>query len=141
MYINQLTEELIQEINLFLVKNGKAYFSTQALTLLDQLVQPHNDTLNIIENAAIGLRGEIDSISEDSQYFDAIVSSSLDANGAQIAYSIAQLPLVDIGELQAKVPRHYLFLNTSGRSGVFDLVFLNSEYHPIALGSLNLEHL
>lgn len=135
MYISQLREEQIQEINVFLAKKEKPQFCGETITILQKLLKPHNDLLGLTRNSLIGLRGEINHISKDSIYLDKKISDCIfsNTNSRRIGKSLA-----DINIMNQKV-QHYLLLNTSERNGIFDILFLDLEYRPVMINSARLE--
>ena len=113
MYINNLNTDQITEINAYLAKHHYETFDDKTIAFFNTLTQENNDPLGRIGHSEIGLRGQLIKLEDSNRY---------------------------AGD-KAKVPHHVLLLNTTNITGIFDLLFLNSEFKPVGVNMLKLIYL
>ncbi|MCP0917991.1 hypothetical protein MUB04_15745 [Acinetobacter indicus] len=155
MYINNLTADQIAEINAFLTPNGYESFDEKIINFFNHLTQPENDPIGLINHSEIGLRGQIITL-EDSNRFaghvypqgetpevqNALFCDALEVERDQYSDEDFKALCNDhLAESKAAVPHHALLLHTTNITGIFDLLFLNSEFKPIAATMLKLKYL
>ena len=113
MYINNLDTDQITEINAYLAKHHYGAFDDKTIAFFNTLAQENNDPLGLIGHSGIGLRGQLIKLENSHRY---------------------------AGD-KDKVPHHVILLNTTNITGIFDVLFLNSEFKPVGVNTLKLIYL
>lgn len=155
MHINNLTADQIAEINAFLANSNNETFDENIINFFNTLTQTNNDPLGLIGHSEIGLRGQIIKLDDSNRYAgfvfpqgqtpevqNALYCDALEAERDQYSDEDFETLCSDnLTEYKAKVPHHVLLLNTTNITGIFDLVFLNSEFKPIGMSLIKLKYL
>ncbi|QIC72077.1 MULTISPECIES: hypothetical protein [Acinetobacter] len=155
MHINNLTADQIAEINAFLANGNNASFDEKTINFFNAITQPDNDPIGLIGNCEIALRGQIITLEDSNRYsgfafptqetpevLNALYRDEMEAERDQYSdEDFEALCNEHLADRKAAVPQHALVLRTASSSGVLDLLFLNSEFKPIAVTMLKLKYL
>ena len=155
MYINNLNTDQIIEINAYLAKHHYGAFDDKTIAFFNTLTQENNDPLGLIGHSEIGLRGQVVKLDDSNRYAglvfphgqtpevqNALYCDALEEERDQYSdEDFNALCRDNLAECKAKVPHHVILLNTTNITGIFDVLFLNSEFKPVGVNTLKLIYL